>query len=283
MTEQPETEAGAGEPGSPGRFPQDVEPLPTLGINGSAVSGSVAAAGQVNGVDPYVAPAPPDEPPGTLAAFGWGDPVAAERLGQPPQPVPDPPVRETRRRRWIIAAVAGAVFVGGAAVAAAYGPTAYDILREKDTTLTAPDQAAGLRLDDSQQAMDTADYLRTALAADLGLRSGLGAVYADPAASSRSIIIVGGTGLMRSPEKDLGRAFDLFADGGSQVSGVHDVDPGALGGVMRCGTLSSTGGDMAVCGWADHGALAIAMFPGRTADESAPVLRDLRSAIQHRD
>ena len=35
-------------------------------------------------------------------------------------------------------------------------------------------------------------------------------------------------------------------------------------------------------GWADYGSLAMAMFPERDIDESARLMRDLRSAIQHR-
>jgi hypothetical protein len=40
---------------------------------------------------------------------------------------------------------------------------------------------------------------------------------------------------------------------------------------------------MTVCGWADHGSLAVAMFPGRGIDESAGLLRKMRDAMQRRD
>jgi len=39
---------------------------------------------------------------------------------------------------------------------------------------------------------------------------------------------------------------------------------------------------MPVCGWADHGSLALAMFPGRSVDDSARLFVDIRSAAQTR-
>jgi len=37
-----------------------------------------------------------------------------------------------------------------------------------------------------------------------------------------------------------------------------------------------------VCGWADHGSLAIVLFPRRAVDESADLLLQMRGAMQHR-
>jgi hypothetical protein len=39
---------------------------------------------------------------------------------------------------------------------------------------------------------------------------------------------------------------------------------------------------MAVCGWADHGSIALMMFPGRAVDESGNLLRAIREEIQTR-
>jgi len=33
---------------------------------------------------------------------------------------------------------------------------------------------------------------------------------------------------------------------------------------------------MTVCGWADHGSIAVALFPGRTLDEAADLMRQMR-------
>ena len=52
---------------------------------------------------------------------------------------------------------------------------------------------------------------------------------------------------------------------------------------MRCGAAEGSDTVMSICGWADHGSIALAMFPGRTADESAALLRDLRTTLEHRD
>ena len=41
------------------------------------------------------------------------------------------------------------------------------------------------------------------------------------------------------------------------------VPAGRYGGVMKCGKTSGDGGDFAVCGWADHGSVAMAMFANR--------------------
>ena len=56
------------------------------------------------------------------------------------------------------------------------------------------------------------------------------------------------------------------------------MDAGELGGVMKCGTSVSQDGDITVCGWADHGSVALAMFPGRTVDESAGLFRQIRGS-----
>jgi hypothetical protein len=60
------------------------------------------------------------------------------------------------------------------------------------------------------------------------------------------------------------------------------VDAGSLGGTMQCGTTKSDDGDLSVCGWSDHGSVAVAMFPNRTESEAAPLLRQIRSATESR-
>lgn len=188
-------------------------------------------------------------------------------------------VRRPSRRRRVLLGTALAVGLLGAA---GIGTVGWRVVEQKDVTLETPDQVAGLVRDDSERARETAEYLRTGFAADIDLRESFGAVYSDPAAADRSVLLFGGTALLWQPGQDLERLFELVADDGESVQGLRELPAGDLGGVLKCGVAPADEGDIAVCGWADHGSVVLAMFPGREVDESAELLRDIRSDIQHR-
>ena len=105
-------------------------------------------------------------------------------------------------------------------------------------------------------------------------------VYADPAGAERTVLLFGGTTLLWHARKDLDILFDLLSDDTGAVSGLHEVPAGELGGVMKCGSSAARRRDLAVCGWADHGSVVMAMFPGRPDDDAGALLRDLRGAMQ---
>ena len=166
---------------------------------------------------------------------------------------------------------------------AALGTAGWRVAQQKDTRLSAPDQVAGLTRDDSERAHSTADYLRSGFAADIDLDASFGTVYRDPADETRPVLLFGGTTLLWQPERDLDSLFGLMADETGQVAGLHEVPAGKLGGVMKCGTTSGDGGDFAICGWADHGSAAMAMFPNRSVDDAAGLFRQIREGVQTRD
>jgi hypothetical protein len=174
--------------------------------------------------------------------------------------------------------------VGCAIVAAAItlGPTTYRMLTQKDAHLATPPQAAGLTLDTTERATSAADDLKSVFTAGFTVTTSVAGVYGDPHSATRSVLFVGGTGFLADPDKELTQLFSLLDDQAGSVTGVRDVDPGPLAGTMRCGTVTNTDGPMTVCGWADYGSLAMAMFPEREVDESAGLMRDLRAAIQTR-
>lgn len=178
--------------------------------------------------------------------------------------------------------VLGALLALGVATVGVFGTTAWHVMREKNAALATPDQVAGLSRDDREAAASIADYLRNALAAKVDLSESIGAVYADPADTRRSIFIFGGTGLLWQPEENLDSGFDLLSDATGTVKGLHEVAPGELGGIAKCGSATDQDGDIAVCGWADHGSLVLAVFPGREVAESMALLRDIRQAMQSR-
>ncbi|MDG4799143.1 hypothetical protein [Micromonospora sp. WMMD980] len=184
----------------------------------------------------------------------------------------------SRRRKIVLAAA----LVVGLAGAGALGVAGWRVYQQKDTRLTQPGNVAGLTRDDSDRARSTADYLRDGFAADIDLDRSFGTVYTDPADAKRSVLMFGGTTLLWQPERDLDTLFDLMADETGKVAGLREVDAGRLGGVMKCGRTSGDGGDFAVCGWADHGSVAMGMFPGRPVDDAATLFRQIREGVQRR-
>ncbi len=188
--------------------------------------------------------------------------------------------RRLPRTRWIILAAAGAVLLLATAV---LGPLAWRALTRDSVTLATPASLAGLSIDTSDNAKQTADYLRTAVAAKIALDTSVGAVYRDPASADRDVLFFGGTAFIITPERQLDQALGLLNDDSGTVNGLHAVDPGPLGGSMKCGTTpGDNGSTIAVCGWADNGSLAVALFPGRTIDQAAELLRQMRAGIEHR-
>ncbi|MEV4707112.1 hypothetical protein [Actinoplanes sp. NPDC049316] len=190
----------------------------------------------------------------------------------------EPESKEPRSRtKTIVLSSLLAVSLAGVGI---IGYAGWRIASQKDATLTAPSQVGALKLDTSDNGKTTADYLQTALSAEVDLDNAIGAVYST--GDGKDVLFFGGTTLFWTPESDLDTAFDLVSDDQGAVTGLHDVPAGPLGGTMKCGTTKSDGTDMPVCGWADHGSLALAMFPGRTEPDSAKLLQEIRAAAQTR-
>lgn len=194
----------------------------------------------------------------------------------------DQPMRAQRRRRAVWGAMVVLLLLL-VVIGVVFGPTEWRLFQARGTRLDTPKQAAGLTLDDTSDARDTADYLRTVLDARIALHSTTGAVYQDAGGAARSVILIGGTGLASNPGHRLDIALSLISDESGSVTGVRQVPAGPLGGAMKCGTTATDGGgSMTVCGWADYGSVALALLPGRTVDEAAALTRDLRGAVEHR-
>jgi hypothetical protein len=193
-----------------------------------------------------------------------------------PEPSTDPPAPRSPIRRIVLLALLVIALLGVAVL----GYASWQVVSQKDATLAAPAQLGSLRLDTSKDGKDTADYLQTALAAEIDLDKPVGAIYTD--GTDHDVLFFGGTGLIWSPGKDLDAAFAMISDDKGAVTGLHDVPAGTLGGTMQCGTTKTDDGDIPVCGWADHGALGVAMFPNRGEPESAALLLKLRNAAQSR-
>jgi hypothetical protein len=209
-------------------------------------------------------------------AFGSRDPVD---VTPPPRPSDDRGKPRSSAKRRIALGLVAVVGLAALSVGGVFGAR---ILSQKDATLGTPDRVAGLTRDTSEGALGTADDLRSAFAAGIDLDASVGAVYKDAASAEHSVLFFGGTTLLWSPEKDLDTLFGLVTDGDGAVRGLHRVPEGALGGVMKCGTTTTEGEQIAVCGWADHGSVGIGLFPGRTVDDAAKLFGEIRPAVETR-
>lgn len=141
-----------------------------------------------------------------------------------------------------------------------------------------PATVAGLQKVDNaslnKTANDTAQQIKTATNAD----SAVAAYYAPGGDLTRAVGLVGATGRITNPEGELDDAFSSEL----AVTGASDVDPGPLGGVMRCGTTASSGQALSVCGWADGGSLMLGIFINRSLVDSGTLFRQIRSEVLKR-
>ena len=182
----------------------------------------------------------------------------------------------------IAMAVLGAVAI---ALAVTTGPTVVRIIKQKDATLEMPEQVADLKRDDSPLAKEHASDLVAILRAQItDLDSSVGAVYEEPSGdASHSVMIFGGTTMLWNPERELDTVLSFISESSEDsLKELSAVDPGPLAGVMKCGSTQMDNSPMAICGWADHGSIAVALFPGRSPSDAANLLRALRSAAEKR-
>ena len=148
--------------------------------------------------------------------------------------------------------------------------------------VSAPPRIDGLVREDTPGARDTTARLLTDLARGLPLVSTSSAVYADTRGESRSVIFVGGAGVLVSPTTTLNRAFQLLTDDAGPVQGIRAVPAGPLGGTAECGFSGSETGPQAICGWADRRSLGVAIFTNRPVEEAAALLPVIRGAVETR-
>lgn len=196
----------------------------------------------------------------------------------PDDPEPEHTAPPSRRQLIVLAALLFVALAGTAAI----GSAGWRVISQRKATLTAPEQVAGLIRDDSRPAQATAGHLRDVVAANLELDQSVGVAYGDPTDSNRKVLLFGGTTLLWAPERELDSLIELIGEDAGTIVDSRQVHVGDLGGVMKCVTADSAEGDMTLCGWADHGSIVLALFPGHDADEAAVLLRDIRAAVQSR-
>jgi hypothetical protein len=217
---------------------------------------------------PVTAPYPPP-PPGP-----YPPPVHAPNPAA--RAVPPYPQSQRRRRRWPwVLAFLVILTLGCCGCCYAW---ARPYLDEYPALVMVPSQAAGLVLiDDADARRETAVLEGKIRAKRWFAEDVFAAVYAEPG-TQRRVTLFGTTEFLLSPERDLAAGMDGLS-GDLRLTDIRKVDPGPLGGYARCGTGRRDGQAVAVCAWADHGSMAVALFADRNLDDSAALLRDLREAL----
>jgi hypothetical protein len=104
-------------------------------------------------------------------------------------------------------------------------------------------------------------------------------VYRDT--SKRRVTVFGTTRLVTDPKNAIDASMTQLT-GELQLTDVHKVDAGPLGGQERCGTGRLDGRSISMCAWADHGSMGVGIFAGRSIEASSPKLQEIRAAIIQR-
>ncbi len=234
------------------------------------------------------------QPPSSGGPYGqpgYGQPGQTP-YGQPGQPAygqpgfaPSgwvPPAPKKSRRGLVIGLIVGGLvlFLG---CAGGVTTVIWKIRQDAAITLDAPERTAGLVRDDTADNSAQLIEIQTQISGSDGLHDTFAAYYKDPAQVGHPVVIYGGRGAIGSLDASLDKFFSVAGEDmeGGRVSQVTDVDPGATGGALRCGTGSYRSGPTTVCAWAEHYGLVAGVFPDRPVPEaSALMVRILGDVVQ---
>lgn len=205
-------------------------------------------------------------------------PASARRPPVNPHPYPAAPQAPRRRRRrwpwWLL-------FWFLAMVACCGGVTlwARPFIDQYPASIAAEADVPGLTRSKDSARQKTADSLLGKVESEQWDEASYSVLYTDN--RGRGATLLATTRFIFDPEKDLTARFATLT-GDLKITGDAAVDAGTLGGYKRCGTGSLNGRTVAVCGWADHGSLAVAVFGNRSVDESSTLLDTIRGAVLKR-
>lgn len=140
----------------------------------------------------------------------------------------------------------------------------------------------GLTRTTDATAKKTAEQLQKSLTSDHLDESGFTVIYQDANNRQVRVIVFGATRFITNPSRDLEASIRKLPEQ-LQVGAVREIDPGPFGGEQRCATARLDGRAATLCGWADHGVIAMAVFPGKTLEQSATLTQNIRGSIVRRD
>ncbi|MEV0897269.1 hypothetical protein [Actinoplanes sp. NPDC049802] len=177
-------------------------------------------------------------------------------------------------------AIALVLCVGGAATILLIGKNAVDDAEAAAArvTIAQPVTLGGLPLVDDPRFSAVTEEMESSLAAYPGASSSFGALYGSPTGQNM-VAALATKATITDPEKEVAESFRVFGQSAT-VSGLADAATGELGGVAKCGTSSTSGIDLAICGWADEGSVGMIMWFFKTAADVRADFPALRAEIE---
>ncbi|MEV6525158.1 hypothetical protein AB0M43_24710 [Longispora sp. NPDC051575] len=212
-------------------------------------------------------PPPSDVPP--PGAPQYAQPVFAAPQHQPLGFTPPQAPKKSPTAKIVLGVLALVLLLclGGAAL------FAFPIAQQQGATIALPTTIGKLTLDEGPDGKKVVDSMGAAGGKLAGHRT-KGALYKD---GDKPVIFFGATGLNINLKSQLDDAFRTM-----NATGQVDLDPGKLGGYVRCGTMSTAGLSMPVCLWIDHGSIGMAMFAGGELGSSGTLFREMHEAMLSR-
>jgi hypothetical protein len=140
----------------------------------------------------------------------------------------------------------------------------------------------GLTRTNDTAAKKAATDVQKALTSDHLDESGFTVTYTDASNKSLRVLVAGATRFITDPTRDLEASIGKLP-AALQVGTVRDIDPGTFGGEQRCAAARYDSRSATVCGWADHGVIALAVFPGKSLEQAGTLTHNIRGSIVRRD
>ena len=247
------------------------------------------------GSGPEYEPPPPFAPPpartqplaGPPPAVGFGAEFGTGVGAAPPDAGPPRP-------SWQVVVLAAAAIAAMALVAIVGLFRAGHLAAQprRPHTLTLPDRAGSYVL---LRSIDPA-MVRNMLGSQVGslgpvqdaLASAQIGVYGDSPTAAPTVIFVGFAGADSTTIADLlsangaSTAVDQVLTGTTGGSPGTSVDPGPMGGALKCANAERNGTAFTPCAWADADTLAVVMRVGTVSlNDAADITRTLRAAAEH--
>jgi hypothetical protein len=184
------------------------------------------------------------------------------------------PPKKSRTALWIAIAVVLVIVLGGgfALYKFVLGPTS----AERNAHVAAPAKIGPLVKSTDPDKVKTANSILDGIKSDVdGIKESIAVYYEDPDHPDQPVFVIAATADLSNPDAELDSTFK----GAGNVSNIHTVPAGDLGGTAKCGSESEQGTTIIICAWTDHGSLGAVAFIGRDSSNAETLFVQIHNAV----